>query len=216
MVSETSQSLKMIFVDIKRILGKLRYKIISLEKFYIVERSLPFDPDERLSRNDEGVSANCVVKRLTLSSENLFKQYMEFEDEVKKENVKEWLQDGHICLLAMRNNRIIGSEWISIRYTPYPDIPKVAAIFKGAAYFFKFFVSPDFRGRGTGIILNLHAFRISEEMGFTRATCIVYDWNKPSLGLLKKLGFLKTYKLYLLKVGMFRQCFLVPHSEYKT
>lgn len=186
----------MIFMDIKRFLGKLRYKLISLERFYILERSLPLDPDGKLSGIDERTSANCVIKRLTLSSEKLFKQYMEFEDEAKKKNIKEWLQDGHICILAMRNNRIIGSEWISTRHAPYPDIPKVAAVFKGAAYFFKCFVSPDLRGRGIGIILNLKALRISEEMGFTRAACIAYTWNKASLKLLKKLGFLKTYKVY--------------------
>jgi ribosomal protein S18 acetylase RimI-like enzyme len=198
----------MTFTDIKRVLVEARYKIISMEKFYILEKALPFNLNDRLLEIIRNISTPYAILRLTTSSKDMLNQYMGFKDEVRKENVKEWLDNGHICLSALVNNKIIGSVWISTRYPPYFDILKIRPIFKGTAYIFKLFVSPNFRGKGIGTILVLEALQLSYKMGITRATAIVHKWNKNSLGLMEKLGFKKSYKLYFLKLGTFKQCFL--------
>ena len=50
------------------------------------------------------------------------------------------------------------------------------------------FVSPEFRGQGTGKALLLHLAQIANARGCGRMEWSVLDWNEPAKGFYRKLG----------------------------
>ncbi len=179
-------------VSIKKTLSAVRYKLFGMEKLYILELSLRNNLFHNILRDCRKISISPVVTELTTDSKDLFDEYMKFSDEVSKANVNEWFKNGQICLLALVNDEIAGSVWISTKYAPYAYIPKVAKLFENSVYIFKLFISPPYRRKGLAVILTLKALQFCRELDFPKTGAIVYEHNKPSLRLLNWFGYKRT------------------------
>ncbi len=190
----------------------MRYKIFCTEKFYILEGSLPFRPDERFLRAVNRSLQKFHIQQLTEASGELLDQYMEYADKVQKKDVKEWLSDGHICYLALNSKKIAGSVWLSPKFYPYPHRKKINSLFKDSAYISNIFVSSEFRGKPIAAALVFEVLKTGFKFGFTRATAIVYSWNTRTIRFLDKFGLRITNKASSLKVGLFKRIVLKKYQ----
>lgn len=196
----------MLLKRLKDILGQLLWAAVSYGCTIIVERTLPYQPSSRLLPVVERASQAYCLCRLHKASEDLFRRYMEYEDGgVKKERVLEHLEDGNICILAQKDNEIVGSLWVSLQYGPYPNLPKVRSLFEGKSYVSYIFVSPGFRGTGLAPFLLSEGLKLVFDIGLHKMATIINYRNKTSLGFFKKMGFEPTHKLYFFRIGPVRR-----------
>jgi len=194
----------MIILDLRRFLGKIIYENISLQRFYIFERSLPFKSDGMSSGITKNDSNNFSIRRLTLSSDDLLNQYMKFRDEVKKSEVLEWLSVGNMCLLAMNDEKIVGSLWITTKYYSFSEFKKVKLVLKDTANITKVFVLPQFRGKGIASKLIQNILQIINKEDIKKATAVVYMYNGVSIRFFSKFRFRIEHKLLILRIGSLR------------
>ena len=185
--------------------------MISLQKFYILERKIQDESKDLLS---EVILNDFSIKRLTLSSNDLLKQYMEFEDEVKKDDVFEWLSAGNICLLSMTERKIIGSVWLTTKYYSFSRFKKVRLLLENTANITKVFVLPQFRAKGIAFKLISNVLQSVLDKDIKKATTVIYCHNKPSLRCFSKLGFEIKYKLYIFTFWFLRYYYIETYKNH--
>lgn len=185
--------------------------MISLRKFYILERKIQDESKDSLS---EVILNDFSIKRLTLSSNDLLKQYMEFEDEVKKDDVFEWLSAGNICLLSVTEGKIIGSVWLTTKYYSFSRLKKVRLLLENTANITKVFVLPQFRVKRIAFRLITNVLQCVLDKDIKKATTVIYCYNKPSLRCFSKLGFEIKYKLYIFTFWFLRYYYIGTYKNH--
>jgi ribosomal protein S18 acetylase RimI-like enzyme len=85
------------------------------------------------------------------------------------------------CFVAARGDRIIGS--VDLVRRPGDSSPH------GGHWLFSLIVHPLYRGRGIGEALTLMVMARSKKEGAAGLSLLVFEHNRPAVGLYRKLGF---------------------------
>ncbi len=82
-----------------------------------------------------------------------------------------------------------GTAYVAIEGDAVLGVVNMELLPTGVAWLEGIRVRPDSRRRGVGTILTRHVLDIARRSGASYAMLMVADWNEPSHGLVRKLGF---------------------------
>ena len=110
---------------------------------------------------------------------------------------------GDCCVGMFDSARLIGYVWYAFGVTP--DAPGVWIEIPGhARYAYKAFLLPEYRGRGIGNEMYLHAGQVCPRKGRTAGICFVFVDNRASLRAAEKAGWRTIgHAGYVRKKGLF-------------
>jgi ribosomal protein S18 acetylase RimI-like enzyme len=128
---------------------------------------------------------DIVVRQATWEDMDLFRS---IDRPAVIERYKTLLQEGRVCLIALKDEQIIAYTWFTPETNPSIEHSYVP-LSQGEVYVFAVNTPPAFRSQGFQFMLQQRMLQLLLEEGYKRAFVLVQADNTASLGLFEKLGY---------------------------
>jgi acyl carrier protein len=108
-----------------------------------------------------------------------------YEDRGRRRALERHLEEGAVALVAVEGRRIVGLDLLSAKGDEDVEVDR-----PDVCYAFALSEAPSVRGRGVGLALADHSFRVAVERGFRAQVTYVWEGNAPMLAAATQLlGF---------------------------